>query len=277
VAAHCRGVLAWAAAARGEEDECRALAGEALEWAAAHTVRPAAEAAQRGLALLDLGLGRHDAAYDRLAPMVSGPHVHPGRRLLVAGDLAEAAAACERPDDVRPVVEELAAWTRATGSAWGEAVLAGAEVQLAPDAAAAEEAFARAARAHVAIDLPFDRARLELRLGEQLRRARRRSDARGHLRTAADAFAHIGATPWAERAAGELRATGETARRRDPSTLDELTPQERQVARLVAEGTSNRDIAARLFLSPRTVEYHLGKVFRKLGLSSRTQLAALDW
>jgi DNA-binding NarL/FixJ family response regulator len=114
-------------------------------------------------------------------------------------------------------------------------------------------------------------------MGELLRRRRRRTDSRGHLRAALDLFAQLGAKPWEQRAANELRATGETARKRDPSTLDDLTPQELQIARMVAEGATNRDIAGRLFLSPRTVDYHLRKVFQKLSVTSRTQLAALDW
>ena len=276
-AAYCRALLAWHAAVRGWEDECAALAAEALAWSGAGTPRPATECGHRALALLDLGLGRHDAALERLSSVVDDPRGHPVRRLLLVGDLVDAAVSCGRPGDARGPLAGLADWTRATRSAWGAATLAGAEVHLASDADRAEAAFAAAEAAHAAIDLPFDRARLELRLGEQLRRARRRVDARRHLRSALDAFARAGATPWEQRAANELRATGETARRREPSTLDELTPQEAQIARLVAEGATNRDIAARLFLSPRTVEYHLRKVFRKLGLSSRTQLAALDW
>jgi DNA-binding CsgD family transcriptional regulator len=276
-AAYCRALLAWHAAVRGWEDDCAALAAETLAWSGPDTPRPATECAHHALALLDLALGRHDAAFDRLSAVVDDPRGHPVRRLYLVGDLVDAAASRGRPDDARGALAALAAWTRATGSAWGAATLAGAEVHLAPDADRAESAFAEAEAAHAAIDLPFDRARLELRLGEQLRRARRRVDARRHLRSAVDAFARAGATPWEQRAANELRATGETARRREPSTLDELTPQEAQIARLVAEGATNRDIAARLFLSPRTVEYHLRKVFRKLGLSSRTQLAALDW
>jgi DNA-binding CsgD family transcriptional regulator len=276
-AAYCRALLAWHAAVRGWEDECAEAAAAALQWSGPATARPATECAHHALGLLDLGLGRHEAALDRLTTVVAAAGGHPARRLHVVGDLVDAAVSCGRPDTARDAVADLEAWTRATGSAWGAATLAGIAVRRAPDVAGAEAAFVAAVEAHTAIDLPFERARLELHLGEQLRRARRRTDARRHLRAALDAFAAAGATPWERRAANELRATGETARRREASTLDELTPQEAQIARLVAEGATNRDIAARLFLSPRTVEYHLRKVFRKLGLSSRTQLAALDW
>jgi DNA-binding CsgD family transcriptional regulator len=118
----------------------------------------------------------------------------------------------------------------------------------------------------------FQRARTELLYGEWLRRERRRQDARAHLRSALESFRSLGATPWELRAEGELRATGETARKRDPSTLDQLTPQELQIAALVAQGMTNREIAAQLFLSPRTIDYHLRKVFSKLGIASRNEL-----
>jgi DNA-binding NarL/FixJ family response regulator len=95
------------------------------------------------------------------------------------------------------------------------------------------------------------------------------------LRAAHESFERLGASVWADRAAAELRATGETARKRDAVTLDDLTPQELQIARLVAEGGRNREIAGQLFLSPKTVEYHLRKVFQKLGIASRTELAHL--
>ena len=103
---------------------------------------------------------------------------------------------------------------------------------------------------------------------------RRRVDAREHLRAALAAFEELGAVPWAERAAQELRASGETARRRDVSTATDLTAQERQVAALVRQGLSNRDVAAQLFVSPRTVDFHLRNVFAKLGVTSRAELAA---
>jgi DNA-binding NarL/FixJ family response regulator len=100
-----------------------------------------------------------------------------------------------------------------------------------------------------------------------------RTEARGHRRNALATFEGLGTPLWADRARAELEATGITARKRDPSALDTLTPQELRIARLVAVGTSNRDVAARLFLSPKTVEYHLRKVFLKLGISSRVELA----
>src|SRR3954454_8314855 len=116
-------------------------------------------------------------------------------------------------------------------------------------------------------------ARTHLLYGEWLRRQRRRLDAREQLRIAHGLFSDFGIEAFAERARVELEATGERARKRSPDTLDELTAQERQISRLVAEGLTNRDIAARLFISPSTVEYHLRKVFRKLDVKSRTQLA----
>jgi DNA-binding CsgD family transcriptional regulator len=140
----------------------------------------------------------------------------------------------------------------------------------------AEEAFAAAVEMHAGASRPFDRARTELAFGEYLRRARRRLEAREHLRAALDGFEALGAPAWAESARAGLRASGQTARRRDASTLDELTAQELQIAHYVGEGLTNRDVAAQLFLSPRTIDFHLRNVFRKLGISSRIELARLD-
>jgi DNA-binding CsgD family transcriptional regulator len=268
VAEHCQGLLAWHAGIRGREEECRERADAALS---SNPALVTAEAANRGLALLDLGLARHDAAFDRLAALVADPRAHPARRLLAVGDLVEAAVGCGRGEEARPALEQLSAYADATGSAWAAAAVAGARLQL------GDGGYEEAVAAHAAIELPFDRGRLELRAGEQLRRARKRVDARRHLRAALDLFAQTGAAAWERRAAAELRATGETARKRDPSTIDDLTAQEHQIARMVAEGATNREIAGRLFLSPRTVDYHLRKVFQKLSVTSRTQLAALDW
>ena len=120
--------------------------------------------------------------------------------------------------------------------------------------------------------MPFERARTELCYGERLRRARRRAEARGQLHAALETFERLGAQPWANRARNELRATGETARR-DRTASDELTLQELQVALRVAQGATNREAAAALFLSPKTVEAHLSRIYSKLRVRSRTELA----
>jgi DNA-binding CsgD family transcriptional regulator len=124
---------------------------------------------------------------------------------------------------------------------------------------------------------PFERARTELAYGETLRRTGRRVDARAPLRRAFEDFERVGAEPWAARADRELRATGERARRRNPSAIDQqLTPQELAICRLVAEGLTDREIGAQLFLAPGTIDYHLRKVFPKLGIDSRAELVLLD-
>ena len=143
------------------------------------------------------------------------------------------------------------------------------------DESGAEEHFARAIELAPALS-PFDEGRSELLYGEWLRRRRRRIDARRHLRSALERFGRLGTAPWETRARAELRASGETARRRDPSTRDQLTPQELQIARLVTTGKTNPEVAAQLFLSPRTIDYHLRKVFAKLEIASRAELADLD-
>jgi DNA-binding CsgD family transcriptional regulator len=120
---------------------------------------------------------------------------------------------------------------------------------------------------------PLYRARLQLAFGEWLRRQRRTAEARGPLRAARDAFDALGAELWGERARQELRASGESSRRRTPDTLDELTPQELQIAQMAAAGLSNREIGQRLYLSHRTVESHLYRVFPKLGITSRADLS----
>ncbi|MEU6264058.1 helix-turn-helix transcriptional regulator [Saccharopolyspora shandongensis] len=140
---------------------------------------------------------------------------------------------------------------------------------------AAERQYAAAVHLHRERDeLPFERARTELLYGEWLRRRHRRSDARPHLRSALDTFDRLGTRPWAERARDELRASGE-GRGASADPAAHLTPQERQVTRLAATGLTNRDIAARLFLSPRTVGCHLSNAYPKLGVASRLELARL--
>ncbi|WP_138732059.1 helix-turn-helix transcriptional regulator [Modestobacter excelsi] len=195
-----------------------------------------------------------------------------GLRRAAAVDRIETAVRAGRPDLARTWVDELADYAAGTGTPAATAVVEHGRALLADDA---EVHFERALAAHAHSQRLPDRARTELAYGEHLRRARRRVDARAHLRAALALFEQLGAGSWAERAAQELRASGETARRRDVSTAADLTAQERQVAGLVRQGLSNRDVAARLFVSPRTVDFHLRNVFSKLGVTSRAELTAL--
>ncbi|MGY1770993.1 AAA family ATPase [Blastococcus sp. SYSU D00813] len=198
----------------------------------------------------------------------------PGLRRMAGLDRLEAAVRAGRDDLARAWLAELEAFAAGTGAPSAVAVVEHGRALLA-EGAAAEEHYLRALAAHERSLRRPDRARTHLALGEHLRRVRRRVDAREHLRTALALFEDLGAVPGAERAAQELRASGETARRRDVSTATDLTPQERQVAALVRQGLSNRDAAAQLFVSPRTVDFHLRNVFSKLGVSSRAELIAL--
>jgi DNA-binding CsgD family transcriptional regulator len=189
-------------------------------------------------------------------------------------DLVEAAARAGRPEEAVQAAAVFERWAGATASPWALAMAACCRGVLAPPGEGGAH-FDLARRLHETANQPFDAARTELLQGEELRRARRRAHARVHLRTALEAFEQLGAVPWAARAQAELRASGETARRRDPSTADTLTPQERQIAGFVAKGATNREVAAQLFLSPRTVDYHLHKVFTKLGITARAELIRL--
>lgn len=194
---------------------------------------------------------------------------------LAALDRIEAAVRAERADLADDWCIELDQFGTAVGSSWARAAASYGRALLSEDAHA-EEQFEQAIQHADAGARRFDRARIHLGYGEYLRRARHRVDARPHLRTALEVFEDLEATRWATRAAQELRASGETARRRDVTTATQLTAQERQVAMLVRQGLSNRDAAAQLFLSPRTVDFHLRNVFSKLGLSSRAELAAVQ-
>jgi len=159
------------------------------------------------------------------------------------------------------------------GGAWALARARRAEALVDDAEAEAERRYAEALALHAGDEDAFERARTELCLGERRRRAGRRTDAREPLRAALATFDALGAAPWAERASAELKATGETVRRRDAASLDELTPQELRIALLLAEGQTTRQAAAALYLSPKTVEYHLRHVYLKLGVNSRAALA----
>jgi DNA-binding CsgD family transcriptional regulator len=193
---------------------------------------------------------------------------------LAGIDRVEVAARAGAVSLAREWANELLSFGNDVGAGW--ACAAGHHgLALLSESDEAEEHFL-AALAAPGARRPVDTARISLAYGEFLRRSRRRVDARAHLRSALEAFDDVGAAPMAERARQELRASGETARKRDVSTTAQLTPQELQTARLVAQGLTNRDVAERLFVSPRTVEYHLSNAYQKLGVRSRGELAQLS-
>jgi DNA-binding CsgD family transcriptional regulator len=270
---HLLASLALIASMRGRADECRCLAEEAVELATARGLGYQAALAEWALARLDLGLGRPTQALARLAGLASaGPgEGHPFVKLVSAPELVEAAVRADQPATAEAALAAFEPYARETAAPWARALVARCRGLLA-GRVAAEGHFREALRLHRESARPFDRARTELVFGEFLRRDGRRKNAREHLRSALDGFERLGADAWAERAREELRASGETARKRGPTALDQLTPQELQIARLVAEGATNKEVAARLFLSPRTIDYHLRKVFTKLGITSRAEL-----
>jgi DNA-binding CsgD family transcriptional regulator len=261
-------------ARRGREDECRAAAAEALSLAAELGARLYEVWATSALGELELALG--DAAraaeqferQDRLLDELGITDVD----LWPAAERVEAYIRLGRVDEARVLADRFSAAARAKGQPWSMARALRSQGLLAADDKLSEP-FDEALRHHARTPDAFEEARTRLAYGERLRRARDRVLAREHLRAALDTFDHLDARPWAERARAELAATGVTLRRRDPSTIDELTPQELQISMLLAGGRTTRETAAALFLSPKTVEYHLRHVYQKLGIHSRDELA----
>jgi DNA-binding CsgD family transcriptional regulator len=224
---------------------------------------------EHALAVLYNGLARYPEA---LAAAQRSLERYPGGGMVQAlAELVEAAIRCHQADAAQAALDALRAHTRVGGTDWGLGLEARSRALLAEGTAAEQlyaEAIGRLGRTRMRLPL----ARAHLLYGEWLRRERRRTDARAQLRTAHDLFEAIGARSFAGRARQELTATGATAHSRRNATLDELTPQEARIASLAGEGLSNPEIAARLYISKGTVDYHLNKVFRKLGIRSRAQL-----
>jgi DNA-binding CsgD family transcriptional regulator len=266
--AGCRAHFACAAAVRGEMELAQDAAAEATAVASELGIGIAHPVAAYATALVEIGAGRDEAAL-----AILGSIDHPILQPYRAADECEALVRLGRPEAAAEPAARLEAIATATRLPVNAARLERCRGLLADSDA--EEHFELALQLHGDAQ-PFERARTELAYGETLRRGRRRLDARPPLRRALEAFERMGAKPWASRAERELRATGETTRRRDPSTVDQLTPQELTICRLVAEGRTNREVAAQLFLSARTIEYHLRKAFAKLGITSRVELARLD-
>ncbi|HWW67864.1 MAG TPA: LuxR C-terminal-related transcriptional regulator [Solirubrobacterales bacterium] len=228
--------------------------------------------AQWATAYLHNGLARYDSALAAAEQAAEDP-----RELWFSPwtmvELVEAAVRTGNTERAARALEVLRETTQASGTPWARGLEARAAALLA-DRQAAEVLYCEAIEHLAPTRLRVDLARTHLLYGEWLRRERRRTDARAELKTAHDLFSEFGMEAYAERARVELGATGARARKRTVETRDDLTPQEAQISRLVAQGHTNREIAAQLFISPNTVEYHLRKVFRKLDVKSRTQLAS---
>jgi DNA-binding CsgD family transcriptional regulator len=291
---HALAALTLVEASLGHETGCRRHVARGLELAGGDTFYLHA-----AVGLLELGLGRIPEAIEALET----GHRQMLRRglsssvVLLRPDLIEAyvrAGRCEEAEAVLARLEEDAgagggggasgavgaghngaAPSGAGGPRWPRAAAARCRALLAPDEDV-RSAFGAALALHEGLPMPFERARTLLVFGERLRRAKQRAEAREPLTAALDAFERLGARPWAERARTELRATGgQAGGRRAQAAAEQLTPHELQIAVLVSQGMTNREAAAALFLSPKTIEYHLGQIYRKLDVRGRAQLARL--
>lgn len=268
-----RSIEIWLHAVRGTEDDCSELAARVLPEARERQ-RVNAELAAWGLAVLDLSTRRFDLALEGLDAVLRGPARRDVVRRAVP-DLVEAAVRRGEPHRAAEAMAEFTAWARQVD----RPVITGLALRcraLLADDADAEEMYAESLRLHEEHAGPYDLARTCLVYGEWLRRRRRRTEARARLEAAGAGFERLGARRWADRVTVELEALGgvrEEPRPGGPLTL--LTPQEWQIVRLAAAGHTNKEIAARLYLSPRTVGHHLYKAYPKLGITARGELAGL--
>ena len=271
-AAFLANLLGLLAACAGDEDDCEVWTAECLRLGGSTPFN--LNSRSSFMALLDLGNGRFGSALDRLAKL-------PGdgwddSSFMWLPDLLEAAARAGDSAHANEALARFEAWTNLTGQPWARAVAHRCQA-LVSDNAQAEQHY-RAAVDGDHQGRPFELARSRLVYGEWLRRHRRRREARTQLATAHETFEDLGAAAWARRAAKELAAAGAAPADRPTrlaSALHRLTPQELQVVQLAATGLSNRDIAAQMFLSSRTVGYHLYKAYPKLGVASRAELTRL--
>ncbi|WP_214410552.1 AAA family ATPase [Sphaerisporangium fuscum] len=264
-------VLAYLAALAGDEEECLRLCEQALGGA----VVPMQGAlwVDWARAVLDLGYGRVGAALTRLESLAQGPGWYHISAMRSVPDLVEAAVRHGDPERARRAFARYERWSELSEQPLPRSLAERCRALLGSDAEV-EDRYLAALKHR---DQPFEHARTSLLYGEWLRRCRRKAAAGGHLSEALETFERLGARPWADRARAELEATGTKApQSRARGILADLTPQELQIVRLAAQGLSNKDIAAQLILSPRTVGYHLYKAYPKLGVASRGELASLE-
>ena len=257
-----------ASAVRGDATRFATAASEASALAGEYGLGQVESIAAHAAALHDIGMGRYEAASEGLARVT-----HPALAAHRASDACEIAIHLDRHADALAAVARLEQLASALQRPWADGLLERARGLT--TTAKGDRHFQRAVALH-GDQRPFECARTELAYGETLRRTRRRMDARAPLHRALQTFERIGTEPWAARAERELRATGETVSRRDASAIEQLTPQELTICRLVTEGLTDREIGARLFLSARTIDYHIRKVFPKLAIRSRAELVRLE-
>ena len=266
-----RAIQAMVAALRGDRSLADAHAGDAERFGLGRGAHALLAMARHASGLAALADGQYEEAYEHLLRIhdPSDPAHHSFIRAFTVADLVDAAIRSDQADTVRTIVAELETVARHSPAPALHAGLRYARPLLARDEET-EALFRRAMDSNAG--WPFLRARAQLAHGEWLRRRRRAADARPHLRAARDTFDALGTIPWGERARQELRASGETSRRRVPEARDELTAQELQIAQLAAKGLTNREIGQMLYLSPRTISSHLYRIFPKLGIASRAEL-----
>jgi DNA-binding CsgD family transcriptional regulator len=270
-------VLAWEAAARGQAEQAEQYLSSARRLIQLAGTSAVAEHLLRVAAFCAMCRNDLEQVVACLEPRLTAPgrSGHAGDRLPVAPLLVEAYLGLRRYADAAALARRYA---EANPAPRPQAVQALAQRCLgltADDHVSAGVHFDAALAAHTGWNDPFEAARTRLLYGSVLRRAGQRTAARSHLRAAHDALAGMDLTVWADRAAAELEATGQTAKRRSAGRDEPLTSQETRVALLVARGMTNKEIAAALFLSPKTVEHHTTNIYRKRGLRSRTELARL--
>ena len=277
-AAYALECLAHLAAATGDEQSCRDHAAHALALIDKHHNELGRLYVHSALGLLELSLGRIQPAIRRLEQARDLAELHGLVEPNVVhwqADLIEAYVRAREPARAQHALATLERQAQRTGGRWALGTAARCRGLLATDTQA-DAHFAAALEHLEAARAPFEIARTHLCHGERLRRAGRRTDARAALRLATERFDQLGAKPWATRARVEQRATGERPRRRqDTPDRDQLTAHELQVALIIADGASNREAAAALFLSPKTIEFHLAHIYRKLGVRTRTELAGV--
>ncbi|WP_158228189.1 AAA family ATPase [Pseudonocardia sp. MH-G8] len=273
--------LARIAAIRGDHAACRTLAAQSLTTGTATRARAAAAHASWAVALAALAEGDPREAFDRLLLLTEPgtPFCHELIARLAASDLVEAAVRAEQLGPARRITAEFTDWALRSTLPWAESHMYRCQALVVDDDEEAHRLFSLAGKAASGGHRPFDLARTALLRGEALRRDRRRAEARPPLRLAVELFDGQGARRWAEIARSQLRGAGGlgASPRDDRPVATLLTAQELQVARLAADGLSNKEIAALLFISPRTVGYHLYKLFPKLGISTRSQLRNVEF